>query len=250
MLAVIGICELSVLPSLLYRGLFRFNSPNSEASILRSESVEDVVYLSPADERANVVTHAVGILLSLLAMLYFWSHTAGLNVGLRLSCFAFTLCMLLVYVFSTLSHAVQQPAARHRMRAWDQGTIYLLIVGTYSPFIWQGTEGHLRTVMLLLVWGLAFYGFYSKVFASHRINAVATITYLALGWLPAIPLIGTTPWVCFLWMLLGGVSYSIGVLFLKKSAQVRYAHAAWHLMVMLGSACHCIAIRQLLLFAE
>lgn len=207
------------------------------------------MYLSPADERANVATHGLGILLSVLAMLYFWSTTTGLSIGLRFSCMAFTICMLLVYVFSTLSHAVQQPAARNRMRAWDQGTIYLLIVGTYSPFIWQGTEGSFRTAMLALVWALAFYGFCSKVFASHRVNAVATLTYLALGWLPAIPLVRSTPWICFLWMLLGGISYSVGVVFLKKSEQVRYAHAAWHVMVMLGSACHCIAIHQLLKLA-
>ncbi|MEM8733978.1 MAG: hemolysin III family protein [Planctomycetota bacterium] len=203
-------------------------------------------YLSREDERANVITHAVGILLSLLAAVYFWLNTSPDNPGLRACCMAFCGCLTLVYTFSTLSHAVVDPGWRNWLRAWDQGTIYLLIIGTYSPFIWQGSEGNFRLGFLMIAWGTAFMGFYSKVFASHRVNAVATLTYLALGWLPAIPLIPTTPWICFLWMLAGGVSYSVGVLFLKRSSRTKYAHAVWHIFVMLGSSCHAYAVSLLL----
>jgi len=207
---------------------------------------EDVLYLSTEDERANVATHGLGIALSLLAGAYFWQATAESEIGLRICCLLFSAAMTAVYVFSTLSHAVQEPRKRNRLRAWDQRTIYFLIVGTYSPFIWEGSSGVFRLVLLAAVWPLACLGFYSKVLASHQINSVAPLTYLALGWLPAIPLISTTPWKCFLWMLLGGLCYSVGVIFLKMSSRIRYSHAAWHIMVMLGSACHVYAVSLLL----
>ncbi len=222
-----------------------------ESTLLPSESdpadqSPPVVYLSPQDELANVITHGLGCLLSLACAGWFAAITAGQSVGLRVTCLLFTSAMFVVYLCSTLSHAVHEPRRRNRLRAWDQGTIYALIAGTYSPFIWEGTSGWLRGGMLVAVWGAAALGFYGKVMAAHRINAVSTVTYLALGWLPALPLIGNTPWICFAWMLAGGVSYSLGVLLLKQSSRRRYAHAAWHMMVMLGSTCHVVAIYQLL----
>ena len=206
----------------------------------------DVVYLSKEDERANTLTHAVGIVLSLVAVAVFWSLNAGSELGMRLCCLAFTISMVAVYSFSTLSHAVMEPVRRNRMRAWDQGTIYFLIVGTYSPFIWHATNGYFRSGLLSAVWLLAFSGFYSKVFAKHRVNSVATLTYLALGWLPAIPLVRNTPTVCLIWMVFGGLCYSVGVIFLKNSCRARYLHATWHVFVMLGTGCHCYAIYRLI----
>lgn len=207
---------------------------------------DQVVYLSRADERANVATHLLGFILSLAAFGGFYRLTNSSELGVRVTCLVFCTSMAIVYLLSTLSHAVSDPRLRHRLRAWDQGTIYLLIVGTYSPFIWQGTEGTPRLLLMCGVWAAAFFGFYSKVIASHRINAISTSTYLALGWLPAMPLIQSTPAICFLWMLLGGVSYSVGILFLRQSRHVRYTHAIWHIWVMLGSLCHCYAIALLL----
>ncbi len=204
------------------------------------------MYLSSEDEFANVITHGMGVLFSLAAAAYFWYRTAGSEVGFRVVCICFSLSMSAVYLFSTLSHAVKEPAKRKRLRAWDQGLIYCLITGTYGPFIWNATQGSFRLAMLVAVWGAALAGFYSKVFASYRINSVSTASYLALGWLPAIPLINNTPWVCFLWMFLGGVSYSTGVVFLMQSSRIKYSHAAWHLMVVLGSLLHCVAVAKLI----
>jgi hemolysin III len=204
------------------------------------------LYFSPAEDRANVLTHGIGFMLSLLVLPLFWERAASTPVGFRVCCFVFVVCMATVYLFSTLSHAYQHPKLRNCLRAWDQGTIYLLIVGTYSPFIWQGSQGSFRVLFFLLVWGVALMGFFAKVIVQHRINAVSTITYLGLGWIPAMPLIKTTPSICFAWMLFGGLSYTLGIPLLLKSNQWPYSHTAWHLMVMLGSACHCVAIYLLI----
>ena len=91
------------------------------------------------DERANALTHGVGFVLSLLAMAFWGLATSEVEWGLRLSCLIFTASMASVYLCSTFSHAVLSLPARWRWRAWDQGTIYLLIAGTYTPFIVQGS---------------------------------------------------------------------------------------------------------------
>lgn len=209
-------------------------------------STEDVLYLSPADEVANTLTHALGAVLSLVAGAAFWYWTEELPVGLRATCTVFAATMVVVYLFSTLSHAVHQPQWRNRLRAWDQGTIYLLICGTYSPFIWCGSPPGWLSLLMAAVWGAGIVGFVSKVLSSHRINAVSTVSYVLLGWLPALPLIPRTPIVCFAWMTIGGLCYSLGILLLVRSAKIRYAHAGWHVMVMLGSASHCYAVYRLL----
>ncbi|MCA9128613.1 MAG: hemolysin III family protein [Planctomycetales bacterium] len=201
---------------------------------------------SEGSEFANIVTHGVGVLLSLIAMAFFWFLSREQNLGLRFCCVAFTISMALVYLFSTLSHAVREPQARNRMRAWDQGTIYLLIAGTYSPFIWLGSPAGFRTGLLVAVWAAAAIGFYSKVLTSYRINSISTVTYVMLGWLPALPLLGRTPWVCFAGMLLGGICYTSGIFFLMRSHHHKYYHAIWHVLVMLGSATHSATIYWLL----
>jgi hemolysin III len=203
--------------------------------------------LSAADELANTITHGIGFLLSLVVGVYFWQLTQNSQMlGLRITCMIFSFTMATVYLFSTLSHWVQEPQRRVRMRAWDQGTIYLLIAGTYSPFIWQGSPKGTTWIILSMVWFAAALGFYSKVFSGYRLHGISTVTYVLLGWLPAIPLLARTPWVCFVWMTLGGVSYSLGILFLIRSERGQFIHAIWHIMVMLGSACHCLAIDILL----
>lgn len=206
----------------------------------------DVVYLSVADERANTATHALGFLLSIVAAVYLARQTAAESLGFTASCTVFAISMAAVYLFSTLSHAIYEPSWRHRMRAWDQGIIYTLIAGTYTPFIWVCSPSGWRTEIMVAVWLAAAIGFYSKVLAAHRINGISTVTYVLLGWLPALPLVPRTPTICLLWMVAGGVAYTAGIFFLHFDSRYRYFHAMWHLMVIAGSACHFVAIQHLI----
>ena len=198
------------------------------------------------DELSNTLTHGLGFLLSLGAVVFFWRATANLALGLRICCLLFAFSMAIVYLFSTLSHAVQSPRLRSRMRAWDQGTIYLLIAGTYSPFIWQGSPPGWTLLVMGSVWLAATWGFYLKVVAKYRIEASSTVTYVLLGWIPAIVLFARTPTNCVLWMVAGGLSYTLGILFLIRSHHAWYTHSLWHLAVIGGSTCHFIAVWNLL----
>lgn len=202
----------------------------------------------PDDEFANTVTHAIGIGVAVLGAVLYFQWDIPQTFAIRASFIAYILSVIAVFVFSTLSHAVRRQPLRDRMRAWDQGVIYCMIAGTYTPFA-VAYGGSLTVPLLVFLWVAAAVGFYSKVFAKHRVNALAMVTYLALGWIPAIPLSVSVPTPCLLMMIGGGVSYSIGVLFLKYDNRVRYFHSVWHLMVIAAACVHYIGIYQFVLIS-
>lgn len=206
----------------------------------------DVIYLSPEEERANTLTHALGCVLSLVAILPLVFHPANPELGLRITALLYSLAMGLVYFCSAMSHAVLDPRRRNRWRAWDQGSIYLLIAATYSPFIFACSPAAIRMPLMIAVWSCAVLGFYSKVLRRHRINGISTLSYILLGWFPAFLLFAQTPAPSLWWMVLGGACYMIGVGFLRYDSRYRHFHAIWHLWVLAGSASHFVAIYRLL----
>jgi hemolysin III len=147
-----------------------------------------------------------------------------------------------MYLFSTLSHAIRSPEWRHLYRRLDQGFVYILIAGTFTPFICAFVRGGWMWGMLAFVWLSAGLGFYSKVLSRHRIDNMASLTYLLLGWVPSIMLLSCVPWACFGWMALGGVLYSVGVWFLQNDHRGFFHHALWHVIVIAASACHYLTI--------
>lgn len=200
--------------------------------------------LSNADEFANSVTHGGGILLSLVGAGFMLPAAQSSGGGVQLASLAYLLSLVAVYVLSTLSHVVQSEAQRNRMRAWDQGAIYFLIVGTYTPFVAAFLPGMHAMLIVSAMWLAAGVGFWSKVVAKHRVNAMSTWSYIALGWLPALALAGHVPFDCVVWMAIGGISYTGGIVFLVLDHRVKYFHAIWHIMVIAASACHYYAIMK------
>ena len=202
----------------------------------------ETIRLSDGEELANAISHGTACLVALSISCYLIATHSFSNGLSQLGFFAYACSLIIVLFASTVSHIVRDPEWLHFWRAWDQGTIYLLIAGTYTPgiiaFCHEWTEG----VALLLVWGLAAFGFYSKVIAKHRVSGVATINYLALGWLPALILFPQVSRTYFLWLLAGGLSYSMGVWFLVNDHRVKFFHLVWHLWVTLAAGIHYYAI--------
>ena len=192
-------------------------------------------------ELANTITHAVGMVLSLggaVALLASCTHWT-----IALACGLYTATLVATYAASALSHGVQQPEWKHRLAVWDQGVIFLLIIGTYTPFLVAYLPSAWSWPVLVLLWGAALLGFASKVLMEHRIDhTFSPLPYVALGWLPAMILTPFVPLACLAWMAAGGVIYTMGVIFLVLDHRVRYFHAAWHVFVLGGSACHYFAI--------
>ncbi len=191
------------------------------------------------EETVNAALHGLGFVLSLLGTAAIMATWQGGGVGRAIACGIYPVTLVLVYAVSTLSHAVQRPRAKHVLRTWDQGAIYLLIVGNYTPFAWAYMPTRFIGWFLAAIWGAALLGLFSKVVVRYRVHdTFSSLSYVALGWLPALPLIRSVPANCLIWMAVGGVSYTVGTLFLKLDDRYRYFHAAWHVFVIVGSACH------------
>jgi hemolysin III len=201
---------------------------------------------SLVEEIANSVTHGIGLILSLAGSWILLSRVLPQpDMWRLLGCGVFAAALVAVYAASTLSHAVTRPAWRRAFRILDQGCIYLLIVGTYTPFALEYLRFGWWWFFLLLMWTAALGGFLSKLLLLHRIDAVTIWSYLLLGWLPIIPAWvypDLVPWGALMGILVGGLCYTAGTVFLIFDHRRLHFHAIWHLFVLAGSACHFCAV--------
>ena len=201
---------------------------------------------SVSEERANFLTHALGLILSTIAgsALVFEAARRGSFLYL-LGCSIFAVTMVAMYSASMLSHAFARSGFRRLFRTLDQAIIYLFITGTFTPLALVYLNGVWWTALLLAMWIIALGGFLSKVLWSHRIEAISTRLYLVQGWLPVIaagPISRVVPTDVLQWMLAGGLCYTFGVVFLLLDRRVPYFHSVWHMLVIGGTACHYYAI--------
>ncbi len=197
--------------------------------------------LSADEETANSITHGLGFVLSVVGAFVMADTLGGGDAWRVAGCSIFLTSMIAVYAMSTLSHVFQSPRLRTLFRAIDQGTIYLLIAGTYTPF----SLAYLHTapwwILLAAVWAVALYGFVSKVLFTHRVENVSMWPCILVGALPflAIPtLLTMLPLGALWWMILGVACYGLGLVFWLNDRRVRHFHAVWHMLVMAGSAAH------------
>ncbi len=187
-------------------------------------------------EWANALTHglaAIGTIVVAIPLL-----AATQSAGMMLACGAYMASVFGTFTCSTLSHLVRPSPLLIRLRSWDQAVIYTMISGTYTPLIYQFADDSVRPWLLAAIWIAAGYGFLNKVALKHRVNSISTVTYLLLGWLPSIPLIGRVPSSVVMGMFIGGTLYTVGVGFLVNDHKVRYMHVMWHLLVIMAALAH------------
>jgi hemolysin III len=196
------------------------------------------------EEWANSLTHCIATVGAILLGSYLVLMATDSSTGLAIACLAYVASVVGTFLCSTLSHTILRQPWLNQLRAWDQAMIYLMIAGTYTPIAFRFAPDSTRTFLLIALWGAALSGFITKVALKHRINSIGTVSYLLLGWLPAIPLAGHVPGGLVTQMIIGGVLYSVGVAFLMNDSKFRYAHAVWHLFVMSAATCHWYGIIQ------
>lgn len=204
---------------------------------------------SDKEERLNVISHALGLLLSIIAFPYlifkatlctgFWQQASFVIYGLSL---------ITLYAASTFYHAAKEPKRRRKLNIFDHAAIYVLIAGSYSPFCIVGLANELGWLMFCIVWFFAFIGVVIKLYFTGRFGKISTIMYLLMGWQIMFfikPLMTNISKESLYWLIAGGVFYSVGALFysIKK---LPYNHATFHVFVLLGSFSHFVAICQLL----
>ena len=200
---------------------------------------------SRQEELANALTHGLGALASMAGGVVLISLAAvhG-DLWQLVSAAVYSVSLVLLYSASTLYHAARHQVAKARLRVLDHAAIYVLIAGTYTPFTLVGLRGDWGWALFGVIWALALAGVIFKLFATGRFPRFSTAIYLAMGWLALIaigPLIQALPRSALLWLLAGGMSYTVGTAFFH-SRRVPFSHAIWHLFVLAGSVCHFVAV--------
>lgn len=212
-------------------------------------------YLDPSklytlgEEIANSITHGIGAALSIagltvLVILAIMKSATWHVVGF--SIYGATLVML--YLASTLYHSIQHPRAKRILQRVDHAAIYLLIAGTYTPFLIISLRGTWGWTLLAVIWGMAFLGIAYKLLFIEYFERISALGYVLMGWLCVIAgrqLILNLASETLIWLALGGVLYTAGITFLVIR-KIPYRHAIWHLFVLAGSLCHYFAVFKLL----
>jgi hemolysin III len=201
---------------------------------------------SPGEELANSISHGIGFLAALIGtpILLFAAFNRG-SPGFLIGVIVFTVTMLLLYLGSMLYHAWPQTRGKSLLQLLDHSAIFWLIAGTYTPFTLGPLHGVWGWTILGLIWGFAVFGTLVKVTrGTMRHRKLAMCLYLGMGWSALIairPLTLAVPTSALVWLLAGGIAYTVGVLFFVNK-RLRYGHFVWHIFVLAGSSCHFAAV--------
>lgn len=199
---------------------------------------------SHAEEVANTISHGIGAVLSavgLAVMLYLaaplsaW-HVVGVSI--------FGGSLVLLYSASMMYHYVTSHGKKRLFQIIDHALIFVLIAGSYTPWLLVNLRGPWGWSLFGVVWGIALTGIVLKAFFLPRFDRIGTILYIAMGWLICVafrPMMQAISFDALIWLIAGGVCYTGGVAFYLME-KLRYSHLIWHLFVMAGSLCHVVAV--------
>jgi hemolysin III len=210
---------------------------SATATVSRSQTL--------GEEVANAISHGLGALLA-IAALPILVHSAATRGGaadvVAASLFAGTAIVL--YLVSTVYHALPAGRAKTWLNRMDHAAIYLFIAGSYMPFLFGALRGAWGWSLFGVLWAAAALGVVAKLFNRLRHPLWSTGLYVAMGWVAvvaAVPLMERLSGAGLLWLLAGGVSYTAGAVVFLFDGRVRYGHFVWHLFVLGGSVCHFFA---------
>ncbi len=200
---------------------------------------------SLGEEIANSITHGIGAGLSIAGLVVLIVSAARLGDPWRVVSFSiFGASLIMLYVISTLYHALHHPGAKHVFKILDHASIYFLIAGTYTPFTLVSIRGAWGWTLFGIIWGLAIIGIVFKAIFINRMKRLSVAIYILMGWLVVIaikPMMTHVPIEGMIWLAIGGVLYTLGVIFYRLKS-IKYMHTVWHLFVLGGSMCHFFAI--------
>jgi hemolysin III len=197
------------------------------------------------EEFANALTHGLGATAALAGGAVLITLAARFGDAWQLAgATVFGICLLLLYIASTLYHATRAPVMKARLKVFDHCAIYLLIAGTYTPFTLIGLRGELGWWLFASIWILATGGVVFKLFFTGRFKLLSTLIYIAMGWMvlaAIVPVFRALDGWTFGWLLAGGACYTLGTFFYHRPS-MRYSHAVWHMFVIAGSVCHYVSV--------
>ena len=196
-------------------------------------------------ERFNSISHLVGSALALIGTVFLIVAGAQAVDPWKIVSFSiYGATLFFLYLASTLYHSFRG-RAKEIWCKFDHCTIYLLIAGSYTPLALVSLRGAWGWSLFGVVWGLALFGIIQEIWLARGKRILSLILYVLMGWLAVIailPLMGTLGRAGFLWLLAGGLAYTIGIIFYVNDARWRHMHGIWHLFVLAGSACHYVTM--------
>lgn len=209
------------------------------------KDIEIIKYYSPIEEKINITTHAIGFILSIVAFVLLVTH-ANLHgdVWHIVSFSIFGASLIILYAASTFYHSAKKSELRNRLKIFDHASIYILIAGTYTPFTLVTLNGTIGWVIFGTSWGLALTGIILKFFFTGKYKLISTIMYVLMGWVIVFaikPLINNLPLEGLLWLLAGGIFYTIGAI-LYSIKKIKLNHAIFHMFVLSGSFCQFMSV--------
>ena len=200
---------------------------------------------SLGEEIANSVTHGLGLVAFAIGLPILIATAAERGDALQVvGCSVFASCPVLLYAASTLYHALPASRAKRAFRIADHSMIYLVIAGSYTPFLLGVLRGPFGWTLLAVIWALAALGILHKLLLGMRFQRVSTALYFGMGALAVVaigPISQHVPSAGQSWLIVGGLLYAVGVLFYAWE-RLRFGHMVWHLFVLAGSACHFVAV--------
>lgn len=200
---------------------------------------------SVSEERANMVSHGMGLLLFLTGLPFLLYHASNSqNSDYFYGSLIYGISLLMVYTSSTLYHSSYNAKVRRRLRIFDHISIYFLIAGTYTPFILTHINTTMGWTMFVILWIMVVMGSFVKLMFVDRFKMISTTAYLVMGWLALLiikPLYDHLPAASFYCIVAGGLMYTIGSYFYMKES-LKYNHLIWHVFVVLGSLFHFVAV--------
>jgi hemolysin III len=199
-----------------------------------------------AEEIANSISHGIGFVFGIvgLVLLLIQAVDTGAGATAITSYSLYGGSIILLYLASTLYHAIPHQRAKYWLKKFDHCAIYILIAGTYTPFLLVGLDSPLARGLMIVIWSMALIGVIFKLAFAHRFEALSLITYLTMGWLSLIVIYQLAMKLSIggiTLLAVGGIVYTLGVIF-YASKRIRFGHAIWHAFVLGGSACHFMAI--------
>ncbi|MDT8862727.1 hemolysin III family protein [Alkalihalobacillus sp. MEB130] len=196
---------------------------------------------SKGEEIANAITHGIGALLSVAALVLLIVYSSLYGSAWHIVSFTiYGVTMLLLYFSSTMVHAMPKGKAKDLFEIFDHASIYLFIAGTYTPLLFIVVQGALGWTLFGIVWGIATVGVIFKVFFVKKFLFMSTVFYIGMGWLAIFvikPIIETLPPAGTAFLFIGGICYTVGTIFYVWRG-FKYHHAIWHMFVLAGSIFH------------
>ncbi|WP_333919052.1 PAQR family membrane homeostasis protein TrhA [Vibrio crassostreae] len=201
---------------------------------------------SDIEERANAITHGLGVVLGVIGLILLliraFDYQADMLTVASMTIYGSSI--ILLFLASTLYHSITTEKTKRLLKTLDHCAIYLLIAGSYTPFLLVGLRTPLAMSLMAVIWGIALVGIIMKIAFVYRFKRLSLFIYLAMGWLSLIVVYQLAMNIDIGGLVLlavGGVIYSLGVIF-YVAKRIPYNHAIWHLFVLAGCACHFFAI--------